>query len=188
MEAQGVHRLEANWLPPVAALAYFEPPTGAYLATTAHSVKPETRIRYGYRVGGLGMLIPQGTGSEVLPVPPISPLPGSPAGFSGLINLRGNLAPLYDLRVILDLQAASKATPLVIIFDQGDDAVAVLIEGNPVPLGEMRQLPLSDFPALPGLLAKHVSAGYVLEDDIWLEFDYRAFFTELCGGTALATT
>lgn len=186
MAQQGVQRMEANWLPPVAGLSYFEPPPGAYLATVVQAQrKPETRIRYGYRIGSLGLLVGLGGDSEVIQVPPISPLPGTPAGFAGLINLRGNLTPLYDLRQLLNLSGNANASggsrnENAIVLGEGEETVALLIEEYPMALPELRPLPTSDFPLLPTLLAQHVTSGYVHESGIWLEFDYRGFFAAVC--------
>lgn len=179
MEQQEARRIEADWLPPVAALAHFEPPAGAYLAAAAHARKEETRARYGFRAGGLGLLIDPDAGSEVLAMPHIAFLPGAPPGFLGLSNLRGNLVPIYDLRALLGAAPdRTGAGALVLAFGQGDEAVGVVIEGYPVPLTGLR--PMSEFPQLPDALAKHVSAGYVQDGGVWLEFDYGTFFEEFC--------
>lgn len=172
-------RMEADWLPPVAALAYFEPPPGAYIVAARHARIEEKRVRYGFRVGGLGLLIDPDAGSEVLPIPAMAVLPGAPPGFAGLINLRGHLAPLYDLRVLLGLAPPQPGTqPLALVLGQGDDAVGIIIEGYPAALTRLNSL--NDFPALPDTLTKYVPTGYAQDGAIWLEFDHRAFFEEIC--------
>jgi chemotaxis signal transduction protein len=188
MEQLRVQRPEADWLPPVAALEYFEPPAGAHLALVSHARKEETRTRYGYRAAGLGLLIDPNAGSEVLPMPRIAPLPGGPAGLAGLINLRGNLVPLYDLRALLGLPSRPAGVEaLALVFGEGDTAVGVIAEGYPLSLDSLRPLPQTALPALPGRLQQHVPAGYAQDDMMWLEFDHAAFFGELCGNTEPAT-
>ncbi len=172
------HHMEADWLPPVAALAYFEPPLGAHLVAARHVRVEEKRVRYGFRVGGMGLLINPDAGSEVLPIPPMAVLPGAPAGFMGLANLRGNLAPLYDIRALLGLPPQTGRQPLALILGQGDDAVGLIVEGHPVAL--TRLTPLNDFPALPDALAKYVPTGYAQDGEIWLEFDHHACFGDVC--------
>jgi len=81
MEQHKAHNMEADWLPPVAALAYFEPPPGAHLVAAQHARAEEKRARYGFRVGGLGLLIDPDAGSEVLPMPAVAALPGAPRFF-----------------------------------------------------------------------------------------------------------
>ncbi len=131
----------------------------------------------------MGLLIDPNAGSEVLAMPQVAPLPGAPPGFSGLANLRGNLVPIYDLRTLLGVAPATGGgEPLVLVFGQGEEAIGVLIEGYPAALTDLR--PLTDFPEMPGALAKHVPAGYMQNDAVWLEFDHRAFFEEICSGGA----
>lgn len=174
----------AQWLSPSAALAQFVPPEGMYLA--AGSVRHEVRARYGFRIGELGLLVKQEAGSEMLSVPQIASLPGAPAGFLGLINLRGNLVPLYELRILLGMGPRQPgAEPMVLVLGQGEQAVGVIIEGRPLALSTLRQL--HNLPPLPGALQDHVPAGYMQDDMVWLEFDHSTFFDEACRGIRMTT-
>lgn len=180
MDEREPFRMEADWLPPVAALAHFEPPVGSYLNAARQERKEDQRARYGFRIEALGLLIDPATGSEVMFLPPIAPLPGAPSGFLGLANLRGNLVPLYDLRVLLGLgPRLAGIEPLALVFGQGDDAVGVIIDDYPVALAALRALPRSDTPTLPPALAKLAPAAYVQDGMVWLDFDHNAFFDEL---------
>jgi hypothetical protein len=168
----------SEWMPPSAALAHFEPPEGTHLVTGAEA-NTEARARYGYRVGELGLLIDADVGSEVLSMPQIASLPRTPPGFLGLINLRGNLVPLYELGDLLSVASRrSGASNLVLVFGQGEQAVGVMIESYPVALPALRALP--NLPQLPEKLRKHVPACYVLGETVWLEFDHGSFFDEIC--------
>ena len=63
-----------KWMLPSAALEQFEPPTDLVLAAAE-----EKEIgRYGFKIGSLGLLIQEGCGSEVMQIPAIWTLPGSP--------------------------------------------------------------------------------------------------------------
>jgi twitching motility protein PilI len=173
----------SDWMLPGAALAQFEPPEGAHMVVSSEAQK-EKFARYGFRVGELGLLINPNTGSEVLAMPQIATLPGAPPGFVGLINLRGNLVPLYELRVLLGI--APRATGVatrVQVFGQDAQAVGIIIDDYPVVLADLSPLP--NFPPLPDALEKHVPAAYVQDDNIWLEFDHGTFFEEICNSTSL---
>lgn len=164
----------SEWMLPTAALDRFEPPQKTVIAA---AVKKEV-VRYGFKIGSLGMLIQLGCGSEVMQMPTIWSLPGAPPWFLGLINLRGNLVPLYELRTILGVGArASNEKPQVLVFDQGDKAVGILIDDFPKPLAGLSQL--AHLPQLPTSLTGHVRVGYVKDEMIWLEFDQNSFFEEL---------
>jgi twitching motility protein PilI len=172
-------------LAPGAALAQFEPPEGMHIAA-AEPAQQKERVRYGFRIGGLRLLISKNAGSELLAMPQVTPLPRAPAGFLGLINLRGNLVPIYDLRVLLQLEPhTSGAVPLAVVFDQGDKAVGVAVDDYPVALPALR--PLSGAPPVPDVLRDHARGGYLQEDEIWLEFDHGSFFDEVSRGITLET-
>lgn len=163
-----------KWMLPSAALEQFEPPADLVLAAAE-----EKEIgRYGFKIGSLGLLIQVGCGSEVMQVPTIWSLPGSPPWLLGLINLRGNLVPVYELRQVLSMVTRSTdVKPLVLIFDQGDKAAGVVIEDFPTPLSALSPLP--NMPQLPTSLNGHVRSGYVKDHTIWLEFNHATFFDEL---------
>lgn len=166
--------MSGEWMLPGAALSRFEPPPGMVLAD---AVEKEYG-RYGFKVGSLGLLIQPGKGSEVLQMPAVWTLPGAPPWLLGLINLRGNLVPVYELRDVLGMgPRAAGVKPLVLVFDQGEKAVGLVIEDFPKPLSELNALP--NLPQLPTALNGHVVKGYVKDELIWLEFDHASFFEGL---------
>ncbi len=172
-----------NWLPPSAALAHFEPAEGMHVAS-GEETTPAQQVRYGFRVGMLGLLIDANTESEILKMPQVTPLPGAQAGFLGLINLRGNLVPIYELRILLHLEPRKPgANPLALIFGKGENAVGVLTEEFPVALHTLRPLP--SLPVLPNALQEHVHYGYIQDELVWLEFDHGSFFDVVSRGITL---
>lgn len=163
-----------EWLSPAAALERFEPPSEMVLAAAAE----EKRARYGFRVSTLGFLIKTGCASEVLVKPDIWDMPGSSPWLLGLVNLRSNLVPVFDLRQLFGLPPREAAAPqLVLVFDQGEKAAGLLIDDFPKPLFDMSFLP--GLPQLPADLQAHVRGGYMKGDTVWLEFDHESFFENL---------
>lgn len=163
-----------EWMLPCAALSRFEPPAEMVIAAT----EKKEAGRYGFRIDTLGLLIQQGSGSEVMQMPAVWTLPGAPPWLLGLINLRGNLVPLFELRTMLGLgQRATGEKPLVLVFDQGEKAVGIMIDDFPKPLSALNKLP--NLPQLPTALTGHVRTGYVKDEVIWLEFDQHSFFEEM---------
>lgn len=185
MEQPEAHLAEeepADWLSPGAALAHFEPRDGTRQAA-ADELRQVKYARYGFRMGELGLLINPNAGSEVLDMTQVATLPNAPPGFLGLINLRGNLVPLYELRIVLGIDARPAGTTTrILVFGQGEQAVGVVIDGYPQALTALNPLP--HFPALPDALQQHVSAGYVQDDVVWLEFEHSTFFGEISGSAA----
>jgi len=169
-----------RWLDPSTALSRFKPPRG--VATGLAPVEQE-RARYGFRVGGIGLLIGQDTVSEVIEQAPIYPLPNAPPWFPGLVNLRGNLAPVFDVKRFLELNdGVAAGRRWLLILDRGDRAAGVLIDD--LPRIAFTRHPLSRLPPLPPTLRPYVAQAYVQDDIVWLEFDHQNFFRTLGGQMA----
>lgn len=163
-----------EWLLPSAALERFDPPAGMVVAAAV----AEKRARYGYQVDTLNFLIKQGCASEVLQMKNIWSLPGAAPWLLGLVNLRSNLVPVFDLRLLLGAPARpAGAVSQILVFNQGDKAAGILIDDYPRPILDMNHLPA--MPDLPAELQAHVRGVYVHEQAMWLEFDHESFFEEL---------
>lgn len=70
---------------------------------------------------------------EVLCVPPIAPVPGAPPVCLGVINLRGHIIPVLDLRRLLAVadQATAPQDPAggrLIVIDDQDEALALRVD------------------------------------------------------------
>lgn len=178
-QAAGSPAAAAEWLPPGVALAYFEPSEGLHLPV-AGQAREEAHARYGFRIGDFGLLISPDSGNEVLTVSSITPLPDAPSGFLGLINLRGNLVPLYEMGGLPGMDSPRRAgtETMVLVFGEGEEAGGVVIEEYPGVLTALH--PIADLPPLPDVLRGHVSAGYLQDGTVWLEFDHASFFEEAC--------
>lgn len=166
-----------RWLSPSAALNRFKPPPGM---ATGIAPAERRRVRYGFRVGGIGLLIGQDLVSEVLEQSPVYPLPNTPPWLLGLVNLRGNLAPVFDVKRFLELEDGNaRDKRRLLILDRGDKAVAILIDG--LPQTAVTSHALSRLPPLPAALRTHVAKAYAQDDVVWLEFDHQGFFQALGG-------
>jgi purine-binding chemotaxis protein CheW len=79
---------------------------------------------------------------EIKPLAGITPLPGLPSFWSGLVNLRGNLVPVLDLATYLALPASSEPADepkLVFVAAEGID-VALVVDA----VREIRRTPAGD--------------------------------------------
>jgi chemotaxis signal transduction protein len=173
-------RTPRRWLTPSAALERFQP-QGNLVAETAPAER--ARTRYGFRLGDLGLLIERNTTCELLEQMPVYPVPGTPAWLRGLINLRGNLVPVFDPASLLGLDGdAAPVRRWLLVLDRGEQAVGLFIDHWPQPVVVRQALPR--LPPLPAALQPYIAAGYIQDDRIWLEFDHRGFFRTLGGQVA----
>ncbi|MEH6872894.1 MAG: chemotaxis protein CheW [Candidatus Competibacter sp.] len=168
-----------RWLEPSTALNRFKPPPGIMGGLAATERR---RARYGFWIGDFGLLIDQDTTSEVLERWVIYPLPNVPAWFLGLINLRGNLVPIFDVKQFLQLEEGTREKRWLLILDQGEGTVGFFIDGLPQPVSTHQALPR--LPPLPAVLRAHIAGGYTQDDQTWLGFEHRSFFRVLGGQVA----
>lgn len=174
---------EAGMLPS-AALNRFVPPRDLLWDEKQQF---QERSRYGFCAAGFNLLIRPQTGSEVLRQPAVSSFPGSAPWLLGMMNLRGNLVPVFDLSIALGSPAARAGTPnhavsagaaaFVLVLDKGENALGLCISGFPQALLGLRQV--TRLPQLPERLQEHVSAAWLQEERIWLDFNHESFFDKL---------
>jgi purine-binding chemotaxis protein CheW len=74
---------------------------------------------------------------EVVPMAPITPVPGSPSWLLGVVNLRGEILPVIDSARPLGIRDAGPRTHLT-VADTSAGPAAVAVTGAPEPctLGE----------------------------------------------------
>lgn len=135
------------------------------------------RLRYGYRIAGVGLLISEGIVSEVMDMVSVYPLPHTPSWLNGIINLRGNLLPVFDLKLILDIPGETKEKQRILIIDKNDKALGILIDGFPQNLDALDLL--ERLPPLPSIIKPFVQRAFDKNGTMWLEFDHQGFFESL---------
>src|SRR5690606_41412345 len=83
----------------------------------------------GYRIGDYRLASAFNEVVEILPLPPITPVPGAQSWMLGVGNVRGNLLPIVDLKQFLEGErTVLHETQRVLIVRQPDGDVAVTIE------------------------------------------------------------
>lgn len=162
--------VEGPWLSPSEALTRFVPCE----MEEAGDNRAITQVRFGARIGDIGMLVPQGMLSELVEDAKIYPLPTTPHWFRGLINLRGSLVPIFDLKALFDMQDQKVKTTKLLVLNSGEEAVGILIDDLPVTLEAIRRL--EQLPKLPSVLREYSQEVYVRDEEVWVEFDFDGFF------------
>lgn len=167
---------DSELLSPSGALNRFKLPTKLVVGEFTFSFE---RVRYGIPLSGssgFGLLIDTDTPSEVINPQPIFPLPNTPPALLGIINLRGNLLPVFEIErlLALNIERPTDKSRRILVLGSGERTVAIVIEHLP----EVPELtkPLSRIPPLPANLAEHVSAAYGSDDFVWLDFNHHSFF------------
>ena len=155
-------------------------------ATVAFSGQHATK-RYGILLSEVGLLIPAGEFSELITQQPITPIPTKVDCFIGLINLRGNLVPTFELEILFKSRSQrqlgngagsttdKQSRHLVLVLGKGGDAVGFRLSDVPITLTLAAQQKVRGIPELPQSIADFCAGAYTTEKNIWLEFDFRQF-------------
>lgn len=94
---------------------------------------------------------------EVIPVPETTPIPKSPSHFLGIMNLRGQVISIVDLRMKLKIEAKEKREEAVIIVDIGGTNIGVVVDSiNKVLAFSSNEV--NEMPAVE----KQINAQYIL--------------------------
>lgn len=87
-------------------------------AAAGNALRGEPILLFG--IGGEILAIPADCVREILEVPPITRVPGAPDFIGALVNVRGAIVPLADLRIPFGMahDAMSEDTRIIVIEDE----------------------------------------------------------------------
>jgi twitching motility protein PilI len=144
---------------------------------------PETKAKvetfFGIRIGGMGFLLPTAVYCEVLDKVQVNALPNVHPWLSGLLNLRGNLAPVFDLRLVMEEASADSKKRRLFAVDKGEKAVALWIDSLPEIKDSASMQPLKELPVLPRILQRFVTGGFEQGGQVWLKVKFEDLFKAL---------
>lgn len=140
----------------------------------------ERNLRYGFKAANYHFLIPKNLASEVIPMNQICVLPNTDSNILGVINLRGNLVPVFDLeRVISGKDTDSRYTYLFII-GSSDDIAAVPINELPASIDlEHLQFDIQSSQKLPEHLTDFTQNICKENDNYWYEMNFIQWFSSI---------
>jgi hypothetical protein len=143
-------------------------------------VSPVQRVQRwrGLRVGNLGLLVAHDCGGEIVEDARPIALPRTPTWCRGLINLRGQLIPAFDLHEALGLTRWRSTQQWWLALGHGNDMLAFLIDALPVSLSANESTSV-DAAVIPPVLRSHAAAAFHLGGELWLEFRHLDFFRSL---------
>jgi twitching motility protein PilI len=141
---------------------------------------PEVKVDpvFGIRVGTIGLLVSTTRFCELLDKIQVNALPNVHPWVSGILNLRGNLVPVFDLRLVMEEAGDTKKRRLFSV-DRGEKAVALWIEAYPEIKNRLVMKKLKKLPALPDVLQRFVTGGYEHDGQVWLDFKFEELFKAL---------
>jgi len=173
MKENGNQNTSGERPPPTEALAQF--PFDGLPKIQAETSTSQT-ARYGFKIGDIGFILAAQEKAEVIDQLTPCTIPNTPAWFRGMINVRGNLVPVFDLLKLFDADSKYASCKLITI-GQNLKMVALLIDDLP----EIVELtnPADETPSPPTVLQAHIRNTYFYKDAIWIDVDFDTFFNEL---------
>ena len=133
---------------------------------------------FGIHLAWIGLLVSKDSYCEVVDKIHVNALPNVQPWISGIINLRGNLIPVFDLFFFLEEEAADNKRRLMVI-GQGDKAAALWIDGFPEIKNSECLKPLNELPVLPQQLQGFVNGGYTESAEVWIDLNFDDLFKAL---------
>ncbi len=120
----------AQRLTPYEVLADYERRSLAHVAGLPEQLDAPGLWRgVGYRIGSHRLASGFDEVVEILPLPPVTPVPGAQPWMLGVANIRGNLLPIVDLKQFLEGErTVLHESQRVLIVRQGGGDVAITID------------------------------------------------------------
>lgn len=94
---------------------------------------------------------------EIIKPTEITKMPNSPEFVEGVINLRGQITTIMDLRKRLDMEVVDSDQTRIIIVDISDEIIGMVVDS----VTEVRRLPQSDIEPTPSI-STAVDTEYIM--------------------------
>lgn len=124
-----------------------------------------------FNLGNEAFAIPLLTVKEVIGLPKVTPVPQSSPNFLGVIDLRGTVVSIIDIRKKFNIKASVNDEATVIILDCGDLHLGVLVDCvNSVlsmPIDQIKQRPSID----SAKTIEHITGVFRKDDQLILLLD-----------------
>jgi len=147
-----------------------------YGSTQDSILEVDEHQRHGFKVGNLRLLMPIGIVCEVSRNSSICSLPNSPNYLLGMVNLRGNIAPVMDFVKLFSINKPTNLDKNYLFFQLENEWIGIVINGLPETVSLPPQYQLDRYPAMPWDLKPFVTNCFQKEHT-WFECDLDAIFS-----------
>ncbi|MFL0805157.1 MAG: hypothetical protein K6L81_15700 [Agarilytica sp.] len=132
--------------------------------------------RYGFTIENTRLLAPEGEYCELIPNFNVSLLPNSPKHMLGIINLRGNLVPLYKTT---GTQIPKGTNAYALLIGDPKKGAAVLIYGKPKAISIQEETPTTEVNVSAPWLEGCIDTSYHIDGETWNSINTDIFFKKL---------
>jgi twitching motility protein PilI len=166
-------------LAPVAALTRFRPDISGLSSRTRERSE---YIRQGVKVGAAGIFLPYLEKVEIIELESVCPIPNTPMWFMGMINNRGNLLPVFDLKLFMEMKVEQSSRWLMVL-GSGGKAAGLCIDTLPAAIENPQQVGVDQVDAqasIPDTLRPYLVGTYSHNGTLWIDITYDKLFLDLC--------
>jgi twitching motility protein PilI len=140
--------------------------------------------RYGFRIGACRFVHDLSLAVELIELPRRYDLPNSSAWFSGLVNLRGNLVPVFDLKSLFGVSGPVGYRQMLLVIGSGERIAALVIDGTPDHITVDAGSRIADPQHVPEILQQCMKGAYEYAGEVWYQLNYEGLFESLAKRTA----
>jgi len=169
--------------PTVALTRYFVTPDQEHGLSESADGSSQVQ-RYGFRIGGCRFVHDLNLPVELIELPHCYDLPNSSAWFSGLVNLRGNLVPVFDLRSLLGGTGPVGGRQMLLVIGNGERAAALVIDGTPDHISLDAGSRIDEPEQVPEILRDQLHGAFQYAGETWYQANYEGVFESLAQRTS----
>lgn len=139
--------------------------------------------RYGFRIGASRFVHDLSLAVELIELARCYDLPNSSPWFAGLVNLRGNLVPVFDLKCLLGASRSSGHRQMLLVIGSGEKIAALIIDGTPDHISIDAGSRVKEPQDVPEIIQQCLTAAYEYAGEIWYQPNYERLFESLAQRT-----
>ena len=159
--------------------------TGEVEAKAADREPAPALARHAFSVGGLNLLVSEGTLCEVMEMPAIARVPHTVPWLLGLFNLHGEVVPAFDMALALGLRGARQPNTKLLVIGRGPAAAGVLVDDLPTLQRFRPEERATQHSTLPSALVSSVTDCFGRDGKEWFEFSHERFFESIADDVPL---
>lgn len=139
-------------------------------------------IRHGFSINAWRFILQANTHCEVANQQSICPIPGCASWFSGFINHRGNVVPIYDIGIYFEPNLArekSKGHTWFLLLGSHPNTVGFIIDQLPSILIDPSVAVNAKAENIPSRLKDFITSTWSYSNQVWFELDHKALLEHL---------
>ena len=142
----------------------------------ANILDDSTGHKFAFKSKLFNLLLPAYQPAEIISPPQICTVPHTPDWFRGMINLRGNIVPVFDIDILVSGNY-SESFNWLMVFGRDESMASICIDTLPSNMVFENRVEISG-QEIPEILYAHINNAYREKDILWIEPNYASLLAE----------